>query len=276
MRRMWMTTLGVLMVLGGVGCSARQRASAEKTAAGLLISEEQESKIGLQVKQELETKQKVRFVQDPEIVAYVNRVAEPVLRVANKDRRVAWKVHVIDDAKTVNAMATPGGYVYVYTGLLLAAENDAEVAGVMGHEAGHVTQRHSARAMVNAYGLEAVLQLALGKNPNLLAKLASGVAAQGVMLAHGRSEETEADETGARYTNAAGITPRGLVGFFAKLQRQQGNTPGVMAWFSTHPNPGDRVRHLNQYISENRLTAGGGNDGAQLNAVKQRIRALPK
>jgi beta-barrel assembly-enhancing protease len=275
MRRMWMAALSSLLLVTGAGCSARQRVNAEKTLARAVISDEQEAQLGKQVKAELEQKEKVRYVQDPEIVTYVNRVAGPVLQVANRDRRVAWKVSVIDDPKTVNAFATPGGYLYVYTGLLLAASNDAEVAGVMGHEAGHVVERHSARAMVNAYGLQAVLQMALGKNPNLAAQVASTLAAQGALLAHGRSEETEADEAGARYTHAAGVTPRGLVSFFEKLQKEQGNVPGVLAFLSTHPNPGDRVKHLHQYIATQRLTATGGGEASQLNAVKQRIRALP-
>jgi predicted Zn-dependent protease len=266
----------LLVVAGGTaGCSGRQRANVEKAVADAAISDQDEAKIGLQVKQELETKQQVRFVSDPEIVGYVNRVAEPVLRAASRDRKVAWKVHVVDDPKTVNAFATPGGYLYVYTGLILASDNDAELAGVWGHEAAHVTERHSARAMVNAYGLQSVLQLALGRNPGLLGQIAGTVAGQGTLLAHGRASETEADESGARYTNAAGNDPRGLVTFFQKLEKEQGNTPGVLAWLSTHPNPGDRVKALNETIRAQRLTATGGKDNAALNAVKQRIRALP-
>jgi predicted Zn-dependent protease len=275
MRWMWMAAVGALVV-GPLGCSSRQRAAAETTAAQLLISDEQEQQIGRQVKAELEQKENLRYVEDPEIVGYVNRLSEPILKAANKDRRVPWRVHVIDDPKTVNAFATPGGYLYVYTGLLLAADNDAEVAGVMGHEAGHVVGRHSARAMVNAYGLQAVTQLALGKNPGLAGQIASTIAGQGLMLAHGRDAELEADNLGARYSNTAGYTPQGLVSFFRKLQEQQGDMPGVLTFLSTHPNPGDRVAHLNKVIAENRLNASGGvGPSSQLDAVKQRIRSLP-
>ena len=87
----------------------------------------------------------------------------------------------------------------MYTGLLLAADNEAELAGVLAHEAGHVVGRHSARAMVNAYGLQAITQVALGKNPGPAAQIAAQLAGGGRELAHGRSEETEADEYGAKY-----------------------------------------------------------------------------
>jgi predicted Zn-dependent protease len=272
MHMRWMALVGALMMTGA-GC-ATQRAAVEKTAANLLISDEEEARIGKEVKAELEQKQKIRYVQDPEVLAYVNKVATPVLRAANRDRKVSWKVNVIDDPKTVNAFATPGGYLYVYTGLLLAASNDAELAGVMGHEAAHVTQRHSARQMVSAFGLQAVTQLALGKNPGLASKIAAGLAGQGLLLAHSRSDEEEADAAGAVYTNAAGYDPRGLATFFQKLQKQSGDLPPVLTFLSTHPNPGDRVKEVNRLIKEKRLNATGGRDSAQLQAIQQRVKGL--
>jgi len=254
MQRILSIFLGVTLAAGlATGC-AKQRIVAEKAVADALISDEQEEKIGLQVKQELEQKEKIQYVQDPAVLEYVNRIITPILQSANRDRKgVKWKINVINDAKTVNAFATPGGFLYVYTGLLLAADNEAEVAGVLAHEAGHVVGRHSARAMVNAYGLNALAELALGKNPGAAAQIAAQLVGGGAMLAHGRSEETEADEYGARYATAANYDPRGLISFFQKLQQRQGDTPGVLKWLSTHPTNADRIRHLEQYISQNGL-----------------------
>jgi predicted Zn-dependent protease len=252
------------------GC-AKERIRAEKAVAQVLISDEQEEQIGRQVKQELEQKEKIQYVQDPVILEYVNRVATPLLQAANRDRKgVKWKINVINDPKTVNAFATPGGYLYVYTGLLLAADTEAEVAGVLAHEAGHVVGRHSARAMVNAYGLQAITQLALGKDPGTAAQIAAQLVGGGAMLAHGRSEETEADEYGARYTSATNYDPRGLISFFEKLQKLQGSMPGVLKWLSTHPTNADRIRHLEQYISQNGLR--GSELGAdRLAPIKQKL-----
>ncbi|MBN1205753.1 MAG: M48 family metalloprotease [Myxococcaceae bacterium] len=254
MQRTLALFLGLALTAGITSGCAAQRISAEKAVAQAFISDEQEEQIGAQVKKELEQKEKIQYVQDPAIMEYVNRVVTPILRAANKDRKgVKWKVHVINDPKTVNAFATPGGYLYVYTGLLLAADTEAEVAGVLAHEAGHVVGRHSARAMVHAYGLQTITQLALGKDPGTAAKIAAQLVGGGALLAHGRSEETEADEYGARYAAAANYDPKGLITFFQKLRKMQGDTPGVLKWLSTHPTNADRIRHLEQYIAQKNL-----------------------
>lgn len=261
-----------LAAMGGLAaCTAAQRRTASTAAADALISDQQEAQLGAQVKQELEQKQKIKYVQDAEVVRYVNEVSTKVLRPANKERPgVPWKIHVIDDPKQVNAFATPGGYLYVYTGLILAADNEAELAGVMAHEAGHVVGRHSARQMVNAYGLQAVLGMALGKNPGALGQVAGALAGNGTLLANGRGMETEADEYGAQFTSAASYDPRGLVSFFQKLQAQEGRTPGVLKWLSTHPTSADRVAHLNQYLARNNLR--GSELGVErLAAIKRRL-----
>ncbi|WP_224364310.1 M48 family metallopeptidase [Hyalangium versicolor] len=263
--------LGITLAVGfSTGC-AKQRIQAEKTVADILITDQQEEEIGLQVKQELEQKEKIQYVTDPTVTEYVNRIATPILQQANKDRKgVKWKVSVINDPKTVNAFATPGGYLYVYTGLLLAADNEAEVVGVLAHEAGHVVGRHSARAMVNAYGIQAITQLALGKDPGTAAQIAAQLVGGGAQLAHGRSEETEADEYGAKYSAGSNYDPRGLITFFQKLQKMQGDTPGVLKWLSTHPTNAERINHLEQYITQNGLR--GSEIGAdRLAPIKQKL-----
>jgi len=214
----------------------------ETEVAKVLISPADENKLGLQLKEELEQKQHVVYLDDLVVVSYVRGVADKVIALGRRDRpEVSWQVNVIDDPKTVNAFATPGGYVYVYTGLLLAADNEAELAGVMAHETGHVVARHSARQMVDAYGIEAITNLALGKNPGLLGSLVAAVGGKGFMLANSRSDETEADEYGARYAAAAGYDPHGLVGFFAKLRQQEGNSPRFLASTARVPSAARQV-----------------------------------
>jgi beta-barrel assembly-enhancing protease len=271
MQRILAVFLGLTLTAGVTTGCGKQRVRAEKAVARALISDEQEEQIGRQVKQELEQKEKIQYVQDQAIIDYVNTVAAPILRAANADRRgVRWKVNVINDPKTVNAFATPGGYLYVYTGLILAADTEAELAGVLAHEAGHVVGRHSARAMVNAYGLAAIAEVALGKNPGTAAQIAAQLVGGGAMLAHGRSEETEADEYGVRYAAAANYDPRGLITFFSKLKAKEGSTPGIFKWLSTHPPSGDRIRHLEQYIAQRGLR--GSEQGAErLAPIKQRL-----
>jgi predicted Zn-dependent protease len=271
MQRTLSVFLGITLAASLTSGCATERIRAEKAVADVLISDEQEDQIGLQVKQELEQKEKIQYVQDPAVVEYVNRIAAPVLQQASRDRKgVKWKVSVINDPKTVNAFATPGGYLYVYTGLLLAADNEAEVVGVLAHEAGHVVARHSARAMVDAYGLQAITQLALGKNPGTAAQIAAQLVGGGAMLAHSRSEETEADEYGAKYAAGANYDPRGLITFFEKLQRMQGSSPGVLKWLSDHPTNPERIRHLETYIAQHGLH--GTEIGAErLAPIKQKL-----
>ncbi len=247
----------------------------ETMAAQLLISNEQENSLGLQVKNDLEQNQHVKYLNDPAVQMYVRGVADKVIAFGKKDRPdVVWQVNVIDDPATVNAFATPGGYLYVYSGLLLTAHNEAELAGVMAHEAGHVVARHSARQLVAQHGLEAVSAMALGTNPGLVGQIASGVVSKGTMLVHSRADETEADEYGARYSSMAGYDPRGLTTFFTKLEAQQGATPKLLSYLSDHPATADRITHVNEYIAQNNLR-GADLGAARFMAMRQRLGAVP-
>jgi predicted Zn-dependent protease len=263
----------VCAALAAASCATTGFGTVEKTAAELLISPEQENKLGLEFKNELEQKQKVVYYDDASVVNYVRGVADKVIAFGKKDRPdVQWQVNVIDDPKTVNAFATPGGYLYVYSGLILAADNEAELAGVMAHETGHVVARHSARQMVDAYGIEAISSLVLGKNPGLLASLASAVGEKGFMLANSRSDETEADEYGARYAAAAGYDPHGLVTFFDKLRAQEGHSPKLLAILSDHPATPDRIAHVNAYIAQHKLS-GSVTNAPAFGAMKKLVAA---
>jgi predicted Zn-dependent protease len=259
--------------LFAASCATTGFGDVEKGVAEVLISPQQENQLGLQFKNDLEQKQHVVYYNDPVVVNYVRGVADKVISYGKRERpEVQWQVNVIDDSKTVNAFATPGGYLYVYSGLIMAADNEAELAGVMAHETGHVVARHSARQMVDAYGIQAVSAMVLGKNPGLLAQLGGAVGTKGFMLANSRSDETEADEYGARYAAAAGYDPHGLVTFFDKLRKQEGNIPGMLAILSDHPATPDRINHVNAYIRQHNLH-GSVVNAPQFASIKQRVAA---
>jgi len=271
------TLLCSFLVFSGTlaACATSTTRGVETTMAKVLISTEQENQLGIQVKNDLDQTQKIVYMTDPEVVAYVRGIADKVLQFGKRDRPdVQWQVFVIDDAKTVNAFATPGGFLYVYRGLLQTAVNEAELAGVMAHDAGHVVARHSARSMVASYGIEAVTALAVGNNPGLLQKITTNIAANGLMLSHSRADETEADEFGARYASAAGYDPRGLVTLFEKFKAKEGNTPGFLAYLSDHPASQERINYLTSYMTRNGLS------GAELGAtaygrIRARLAILP-
>lgn len=236
-------------------CTRRDRIKLETDLATTLITADQEKSLGKQLHAEL-VKQGVKFLEDEEVNAYVEgiaaRLGDAVLR---KDDLPKLKVYVIDDDKTVNAMATPGGYVYVYTGLLLAADDQAEVAGVVGHEIGHVVAHHSARQMMYAYGASTVLSFALGEKPTEIAQIGAQIAAQGFLLANSRSDETEADEAGLGMIQRAGWDPRGLPRFFRKLL-DGGDTNDFTVWFSSHPTTESRIEDLRAKIREKNWESG--------------------
>lgn len=230
------------------GCSLTQRRDTEKVIAQSLISDEQEFQLGLQVHEELK-KENVKFLENQKVELYVEALARKMIDQANKERRLEWKWFVIDDPNTINAFATPGGRIYVYTGLLLAAENEAEVIGVLGHEIGHVVGRHSARQLVATYGLQTVVNMALGQDAGDVAKVTAGLLGKGGLMAYGRDMELESDQYGARYASGAGYDPRGLATFFEKLKAKYGDTGPVLTWLSTHPSNTDRITRVNELIA---------------------------
>lgn len=243
----------LLLALAASACSITQRRAAEKAIAQSLISDEQEFQLGFQVHEQLK-KDNTKFLQNQAVELYVDSLASKLAGEANKERQVGWKWFVIDDPQTVNAFATPGGRVYVYTGLLLAADSEAEIVGVLGHEMGHVVGRHSARQLVAAYGLETVANMALGQNAAEVAQLTAGLAGKTAQLAYGRDMELEADQYGARYSSRAGYDPRGLATFFEKLKAKYGDTGPVMTFFSSHPANSDRINRVTALIAEEQLT----------------------
>lgn len=276
MRNRLLILAAMLIVVGPLtyGCATKAARTIGKTAATVLISDEDEEKLGLQVKAEVE-KQGIKYIDDPQIVAYVQKIMTPISQAANADRKgVKWKLHVIDDSKTVNAFATPGGFIYVYSGLIATADNEAEVAGVLAHEAAHVSARHSARQMVNAYGLETVLGMALGKNPGMVSQIGAAIVGNGAMLAHSRSDETEADELGLKYASKSNYNPQGLVSFFEKLLQQSGKTPKVLTWLSTHPATEDRINHARAVIQQKGY-GGSVTDTPEFAQIKAKIQARP-
>lgn len=257
--------------------SAPLAACSSQTAAELLVSPEQENMLGAQLKTQLEMGAEgmppIKYLQDPELRTYILGLANKVVALGKMDKpEFTWAVEVIDDPNTVNAFATPGGYLYVYTGLLRAADNEAEVIGVMGHEVGHQLARHFARRLVQTYTLSAIASVALGQNPNLLAELGAALLAQGYLLSHSREAETEADEIGARLTSRAGYDPNGLVTFFQKLQAMQSGTPAVLKYIMGHPLAADRLQHVRDLIMREKLAIGATNE-ATFKAMRARLPA---
>jgi len=220
-----------------------------EAAANVLMPTSQENELGAQLSTELE--KEIKLHPDPEVQKYISDMGAKIVAAARKQGKVPEGIEftfkVIDDPNTVNAFAMPGGYIYFYTGLLLAADSEAEVIGVMGHEVAHVTERHVAERLITAYGLQAITDMALGKEPGQVAQLAASLAGQGYLLKYGRGQESESDEVGFGFVVDAGYNPAGMAKFFEKLDHGGASPPEFM---SSHPNPADRAERIKAMIKE--------------------------
>jgi beta-barrel assembly-enhancing protease len=265
--RVWLAA-GILAV--AANCSLTQQLpEAELAVAKALVSDEQENQIGEQIHQQLNA-EGIKLSKDPVVTKYAEGLLAQLTPHAKKDRDTSWHVHVVEDPKTVNAFATPGGHLYIYTGLLLAADNESEVIGVLAHEVGHVVRRHSARQLVAQYGLQTVAAVALGQDANMLKQITAAVVANGAILAHSRADENEADVYAVRYAAQAGYDPRGIAMFFRKLPAKNGTLNKVLTYTQTHPATPDRIEKVNATIAREHL-AGSKLGKPELDALKQHL-----
>lgn len=202
-------------------------------------SREKEMQIGRQLA--LEVEQQAKLVTDPVITEYVNRVGQNI--VLHSDAKVPFTIKVIDSDE-VNAFALPGGFFFVNRGLILAAENESELAGVMAHEIAHVTARHAMEnqgkgSLIN-YGMLATIIIGVPVAAPILNN-GGGILAGLASLKFSRGAEEEADRLGVQYLYAAGYDPTGMATMFEKLASQNKKKPGAIAkLFSTHPQSVDR------------------------------------
>lgn len=256
---------GVISVLLLLGCATTGVNQGQIN----LISDQDEWRMGQQLEAELAGK--LRLVNDPTALAYVNRIGQRIVRETEMANR-PWKFHIVADPE-INAFNIPGGHVYVNTGLIMASGNTSELAGVMAHEISHGVARHATERISAAYGLDVGTQLLLGSNPSTVKQIATQIAAGGALAKYSRAAEREADALGVRYMYGAGYDPNGMASMFETLMRTRKSRPGaVQQFFSTHPLAEDRIRAVRQQIASlprnsNLIASDGG-----LSSIKERVR----
>ena len=213
---------------------------------GNWYSVERQVAMGRQFAQQIESQ--VKLVNDPVVTEYINRLGQNLVR--NSDAQVPFTIKVID-SDVVNAMALPGGFFYVNSGLILAADEEAEVAGVMAHEIAHVAACHAAREQTRA----SLLQMAsipfifVGGGIGYAGYEAAGLAGMFGILKFSRNFEAEADYLGIEYMYRAGYDPSAFVSFFEKVQAMEKKKPGSLAKaFDTHPQSQDRIEKSQEEI----------------------------
>jgi predicted Zn-dependent protease len=214
-----------------------------------LYSLEKEQALGKQLAAQVE--QRAKLVRDPVITEYVNRIGQKLVR--NSDARVPFTIKVVDDDE-VNAFALPGGFFYVNTGLILASDNEAELAGVMAHEIAHVAARHATRNATRSeiFNLASLPLIFIGGPAGYAVRQAVGLVMPMSFLKFSRDAEREADLLGLEYQYASGYDPEEFVKFFEKLHSQEKKQKhGFMAKaFTTHPMTSDRIKRAQEEIEK--------------------------
>jgi predicted Zn-dependent protease len=257
--------IAVAAVLVATGCAAISQLN--------IVSEEQELAMGAEFAAELE--KELVFIRDPMVVAYVDSLGQALARVSKRSH-IPYTFQVVD-TDDVNAFAIPGGWLYVNRGLIETADTEAELAGVLGHEIGHVVGKHSARQLSQQLGVSTIASILLGQNPHMLAELGANVAATGYFMKNSRDMETEADSYGVQEVYDVGLNPAGLATFFDKLEKMRGGAgaSSIEKFFSTHPEPGARaaeVRARAARMPPKQLR----DDSARFQAVKKRVKQIKK
>ncbi len=245
--------------------------------SGCAISTQREIELGTDFSHQVNAQ--LPIVNDPEIVRYINVLGDSIARVAD-DRNLDWRFFIVDSPE-VNAFAIPGGFVYVNRGLIERTTQMNQLAGVLGHEIGHVVNRHSVKQMQTGQRMNLGMMLGCILTPICTngGDVAVGMAGQGIMASFSRGDEAESDQAGIEYTMRAGIDPRGIPDMFQILIKERNERPsgGLDAWFRTHPMEEDRVAATQATIAKfnttllDRLTR----DTPRYQEFKKRLASLP-
>ncbi len=246
------------------------------TACG--VSTQQEVEMGASYAQQIN--QQLPIVQDPELNRYVNVLGDSIARLTSRTDLPEWHFYIVD-SKEVNAFAVPGGYVYVNRGLIERTQKMDQLAGVLGHEIGHVVRRHSIKQMQQQQGANIGVTLAC-----VLTSICNSQAGQAAIQVGGtalfakfsRSDEAEADEEGVRNVIRAGISPYGIPEMFRLLiDERQTNPSAVEGWFATHPLEEDRITDTERLIAtyDPAILRSLAVDSRNFQAFKARLKALP-
>jgi predicted Zn-dependent protease len=208
-----------------------------------------ESEIRMGKQYAMQVEQSVKLVQDPVVTEYVNRIGQNLVR--NSDAQVPFTIKVIDSDE-VNAFALPGGFFYVNSGLILAADEEAELAGVMAHEIAHVAARHGTRQMTRAQwaNIGTIPLIFVGGGVGYAVYEAAGLGLPLTFMKFQRNFESEADYLGLQYMYKTGYDPQAFISFFEKIQAKEKKKPGTLAKaFASHPQTPDRIEKSQQEIA---------------------------
>jgi predicted Zn-dependent protease len=246
------------------------------TACG--VSTQQEVEMGQQYAAQIN--QQLPIIQDPELNRYINVLGDSIAGLTARQDLPEWHFYIVD-SKEVNAFAVPGGFVYVNRGLIERTQRMDQLAGVLGHEIGHVVRRHSIKQMQQQQGANIGVTLACVLTSvcnNQAGQAAIQVGGTALFAKFSRGDEAEADEEGVKNTVRAGISPNGIPEMFQILiNERQSNPSGVEGWFATHPLEEDRIDATRKMIAQYdpAILRSLATDSPNFQSFKARLRSLP-
>jgi len=236
-----------------------------------IFSDAEEIKLGRQFSAKIE--EELKICDDPDISSYINQLGQRLVRHSDRPN-ITYYFKVVND-NAINAFAVPGGYVYVNLGLIRFANTEAELAGVMAHEVGHVVGRHGMKQLTKQYGFVALAQLLLGEDKSRLETLATEVVTSGFLLKYSREAEREADFLAVKQMHSSGIDPNGITAFFEKLLGAEKRQPTkVERLLSTHPRTKERVSRVSLQIQQLPITSYSPVNSSRFQAIKSRLTDL--
>lgn len=256
--RPWILLSALAGLLLSTSCATVASATRPVTEAfgSLLLSPEEELRLGNELAAQV--RQEERVLNDRQVQAYVERLGQRIV-AQSEASRLPYPVQftVIDAPDAVNAFALPGGHIFVYSGLIRAADSEAELAAVLAHEVAHLTSGHPSDRLAAMVGTSTLQQLALGREPGLIAQVGSAIAAQGYMAAYSREQEREADSRGLQYLASSGYDPAAMARFFEELASMGERNPNfVAAFLASHPAPGQRAETVADLIQARQYPRG--------------------
>lgn len=247
------------------------------TAAGCSVSTQQEVELGTQYSQQINAQ--LPIIKDPEVNRYINVLGDSIAHLTARGD-LPWQFFIVNSAE-VNAFAVPGGFIYVNRGLIERARNLSELAGVLGHEIGHVVERHTVKQMQQQQGAQVGVTLGcvlLNICGTEIAQAGINVGASALFAKFSRDDEAQADEVGIANVVRAGISPKGIPEMFQILIDERRSNPGAVdLWFGTHPTEESRIADTQAMINRidpailRTLTY----DSPRFHDFKQRVHALP-
>lgn len=242
-----------------------------------MFSLQQDVEMGQQVSRDAE--QQVPMLNDARVDNYLNNLGRTLSKHAPGEQ-YPYQYKCVND-QSINAFALPGGFVYINRGVIEAAENEAQLAGVMAHETSHVALRHGTNQASKAYVAQvplAILGGALGNSNSMgaiLAQLGADFATNSLLLKYSRSAESQADEMGTQILYDSGYDPHAMGQFFQKIQAED-NSGRRVEFFSNHPNPDNRLERVNQEVNLlGGAPRGSKTDSREFQEIKRYVRSLP-